>query len=157
MNYEEITKFLRQHGYRLTEARKHVIDVLCQHHKYLGAYDIHHILEETGIHTGIASIYRVLDMLDSLEILQREEFGQGGIRYRLLKPAQHHSHQLICSKCGQTQEVKNCPLANWAKNLESESGYQILEHWLRLFGLCPNCREPSANFQPPLDPDTYVY
>lgn len=141
MTYEEILETLRRKGFRLTAARKYVIEVLYQHYDYLGAYDIHHLLEATGIHTGIASIYRVLEMLQNLNMLQQEEFSQGGIRYRLHRSPQHHSHQLICSRCGRTEELGECPLSHWARRLEQDSGYAIQEHWLRFFGICPDCQK----------------
>lgn len=140
MTYEEITDTLRSQGLRLTGARKHVVKILYQHQEYLGAYDIHHLLEAAGLHTGISSIYRVLETLQNLNLLQQEEFGQGGMRYRLREPRQRHSHQLICSGCGRTEELGECPLSTWANDLEKDSGYQIHEHWLRFFGLCPACR-----------------
>lgn len=149
MTYEEITETLRQHGFRLTAARKQVIKVLDQHSEYLGAYDIHHLLEATGMHIGISSIYRVLDMLQNLNLLQQEEFGQGGIRYRLQRPSQQHAHQLICSRCGRTEELGNCPLSHWADRLEQDSGFEIQAHWLRFFGLCPACQIREVRSQMP--------
>lgn len=139
MNYENITRQLQKEGLRLTTARKYVIQVLCVNENYLGAYDIHHILESQGIHIGVASIYRVLAMLDSFDLLQKEEYGSGSERFRINSP-KNHAHQLICSSCGRTQEFGDCPLAPLTKNLESKSGYQIKEHWLRFFGLCPHCQ-----------------
>jgi len=143
MNYEELTQYIQVAGYRLTSARKQVVKVLCATNHYLGAYDIHHKLEEQGVHIGIASVYRVLELLNSLKLLQREEFGSGGERFRLINSDHNHAHQLICSKCGQTQEFEDCPLIGLAKNVESTSGFQIQEHWLRFFGLCPHCQKPD--------------
>lgn len=153
MTYEEIIETLRRKGFRLTSARKHVIEVLYRHHDYVGAYDIHHLLEAEGIHTGISSVYRVLEVLQSLNLLQQEEFGQGGIRYRLQRSPQHHSHQLICSRCGRTEELGECPLSQWARRLEEDSGYAIQEHWLRFFGLCPTCKKSEIRSQ---NPDTHA-
>ncbi len=147
MTYEEITETLRQRGFRLTAARKHVIKVLDQHPEYLGAYDIHHLLEATEMHIGISSIYRVLEMLQNLNLLQQEEFGQGGIRYRLQRPSQPHAHQLICSRCGRTEELGDCPLSHWADRLEQDSGFEIQAHWLRFFGLCPACQITEVRSQ----------
>ena len=140
MTYDEITKQIRDQGHRLTTARKEVIRILCENRNYLGAYDIHHLVENQGNHIGVASIYRILAMLESQGYLQREEFGSGGERFRLPEDNLHHAHQLICSKCGDAQEFADCPIASIAKTLESQSGYQIQEHWLRFFGLCPKCR-----------------
>ena len=144
MNYEEILQHIHQQGHRLTSARKHIIQVLCDHTDYLGAYDIHHLLEKNGIHVGIVSIYRVLEMLNDFELLQKEEFGSGGERFRLKSTAQQHAHQLICTKCGRSKELGDCPISHFAQTIELQSGYRIHNHWLRFFGLCPLCQSKNA-------------
>lgn len=143
MDSNEIIQLIQEKGHRLTIARKQVIHVLCSHSEFLGAYDIHHLLEKDGIHIGVASIYRVLGMLKNLGILKSEEFSSGGEKFRLEARHSHshlHSHQLICSQCGRTEEwAGECPISN-LKKLENESGYQIEDHWLRFFGVCPRCQ-----------------
>lgn len=140
MNYEEILQYIQQQGYRLTSARKHIVQVLCQNSEYLGAYDIHHLLEQSNIHVGIVSIYRVLEMLHSIGLVQKEEFSSGGERFCLMNAAEQHAHQLICTKCGQSKELGDCPIRHLAQTIESQSGYRIQNHWLRFFGLCPHCQ-----------------
>lgn len=151
MNYEEIIQHIQQQGYRLTAARKHVIHALCHQTEYLGAYDIHHLLEQSDIHVGIVSIYRVLEVLNNLGLLQREEFGSGGERFRLINMSDQHAHQLICTKCGRTEALESCPISHMAQNLELKSGYRIQEHWLRFFGLCPHCQDGEC-----LDPNSVL-
>lgn len=142
MEYDEMIHLIQAKGNRLTLARKHVIQLLYSHTNYLGAYDIHHLLEAEDIHIGVSSVYRVLDMLKALGLLKQEEFGVNGERFRLeLQHSQHlHHHQLICSECGRSEEWSgNCPVSAVTKKLESDSGYQIEDHWLRFFGRCPDC------------------
>jgi Fur family transcriptional regulator, ferric uptake regulator len=145
MKFEEILQYIQQQGYRLTSARKRIIQVLCDNSEYLGAYDIHHILEQKNIHVGVVSIYRVLEMLSSIDLVQREEFGTGGERFCLKNAAERHAHQLICTKCGQSKELGECPIRHLAKNIESQSGYRIQNHWLRFFGLCPHCQSEEGS------------
>ncbi|AGA69520.1 Fe2+/Zn2+ uptake regulation protein [Desulfitobacterium dichloroeliminans LMG P-21439] len=144
VNTDDIIQLIQERGYRLTSARKKVIGILANHSEFLGAYDIHHLLEQENTHIGVASIYRVLDLLKSLGLLKSEEFGAGGEKYRLENKHSHHhhSHQLICSQCGHTEELLGeCPISHIADKLEQDSGYQIEEHWLRFFGVCPLCRD----------------
>ncbi len=142
MDCQAITEQFRHHGYRLTEARIHVTRALCQAGTYVGAYDIYNTLQELNIHVGIASIYRVLELLCSLGLVQREEFGAGGEKFRI--SSNSHTHQLVCSGCGQAQEFSNCALNSMAQALERTSGFKIQDHWLRFFGLCPTCQSKQA-------------
>lgn len=144
MDNNELLHLLKKEGYRLTQARKQVIRILTTNKQFLGAYDIHNLLEQENIHIGVASIYRVLDLLKRLDVLRSEEFSASGEKYRLeTKETQHeHSHQVICSQCGRQDEwMGECPVASLAERLEHDSGYHIEEHWLRFFGVCPECQE----------------
>lgn len=148
MNAEHIIQLLQQKGFRLTAARKHVIAVLSRHTDYLGAYDIYHLLEQEKIHVGLISVYRALELLRDLGLLQSEEYSPAGERYRLLGMAEPRIHRLICTRCGQTQELKDCPVQNFTGKLELESGFRIHDHWLRFFGLCPGCQTKAAGLEP---------
>lgn len=141
MDFQQINSELRHKGYRLTEARTQVCRVLCDSTEYMGAYDIYSTLKSQGINVGVASIYRVLDLLDGLNLLQREEFGASGEKFRLF--GNRHTHQLICSGCGIAKEFANCGIHSLAESLEDSSGFKIHDHWLRLFGLCPNCQRKN--------------
>jgi len=139
MDYIQIGKELRLQGYRLTEARIQVCRVLCNSSTFVGAYEIYNVLKEQGTKVGVASIYRVLDLLCRLEFVEREEFGAGGEKFRLNRE-QDHTHQLVCSGCGAAKEFANCSIHHLAQSLENTSGFKIHNHWLRFFGLCPNCQ-----------------
>lgn len=144
MDYKAILELLSEKGYRLTQARKEVIRILTTNTQFLGAYDIHNLLKNENVHIGVTSIYRVLDLLKKLDLVRSEEFSAGGERFRLEtnKDQHEHSHQLICSQCGRQEEwIGECPITGLAEKLEQKSGYQIEEHWLRFFGLCPQCQE----------------
>jgi Fur family transcriptional regulator, ferric uptake regulator len=136
--YTKLTEQLRSHGYRLTGARVQVTRILCEAPGYLGAYHIYNALKQQGINVGVASIYRVLELLCQLNLVQREEFGSGGEKFRLSQKG--HTHQLVCSECGVAKEFGNCGVNPLAKDLEISSGFKIHEHWLRFFGLCPTCQ-----------------
>ena len=47
---------------------------------------------------------------------------------------------VICEKCHSVAEFDNCDLADLFKAVQKRTGYKIEDHWLELFGLCPNCR-----------------
>ena len=129
---------LQGRGFRLTAARARVINVICEDNGYLGAYDIYNTLKAKNIKVGLASIYRILDLLCELGLLQREEFGSSGEKFRTIQ--EQHTHQLICSRCGEAKEFSNCGIAKLTSNLENSSGFKINEHWLKFFGLCPGCQ-----------------
>src|SRR2546430_5197466 len=46
-----------------------------------------------------ASIYRILDELEQLHLVQRVEVGQGNVRYERARPTAEHHHHLVCVSC----------------------------------------------------------
>lgn len=141
MDSEQINLELRQKGYRLTQPRSQVCRLLCDTTEFLGAYDIYAVLKKQGATVGVASVYRVLELLSQLQLVEREEFGVGGEKFRLIAlGSTNHTHRLVCSDCGIAEEFANCGIHSLAKSLESTSGFKIHEHWLKFFGLCPDCQ-----------------
>jgi Fe2+ or Zn2+ uptake regulation protein len=47
---------------------------------------------------------------------------------------------LVCQRCGRVEYFSGDQLDRLIAEVASESGYQIREHWLQLFGLCSQCR-----------------
>jgi Fe2+ or Zn2+ uptake regulation protein len=51
-------------------------------------------------------------------------------------------HLIICRRCNRAEYIEGKenlePLMN---DLGGQHGYQINDHWLQLFGICPNCQE----------------
>ncbi len=149
LNHNTITEELRSRGYRLTTARASVARALCDANSYMGAYDIYNTLKAQGINVGVASIYRVLSLLCELNLVQREEFGAGGEKFRLVQGG--HTHRLVCSGCGTAREFTNCGINSLAKSLEQSSGFTIHDHWLKFFGICPDCRGQISQQNRPSD------
>ncbi len=143
MDYDKLTGAMRRKGFRLTSARTQVCLVLCEADGYLGAYEIYNSLKARGVNVGVASVYRALSLLCEMNLVQQEEFGAGGEKFRLAQNT--HTHQLICSGCGAATEFGECSMHNLARSLENSSGFKIHAHWLRFFGLCPNCQNKPAN------------
>ena len=97
------TEKFRRHGYRLTKPRKAVLGVLNETSKHLSAEDIYLAIHKSYTDIGFATIYRTLDLLVKMNLVNRFEFGDGKARYELIyerKEVPTHHHHLICRKCG---------------------------------------------------------
>lgn len=135
-NWEET---LREEGFRLTEVRRVVIKVLTESETALSAQEIYDQARENGHSLGIASVYRTLEVLTDLGLIQQIHQPQGCQAY--WPAVTGHKHYMICTKCGRIVTfVGQEDLKGLFQEVEENSGYQVQDHWLQLFGICQDCQ-----------------
>ena len=141
---EELKKILQERDYKMTEQRREILQIFLdqpsEHH--LSAEDVHMILRTNKSEIGLATVYRSLELLASLDILLKIEFGDGCSRYELnLKPNVHRHHHLICLKCRKVIEFDEDKLDELEDEIAKKSGFAITNHEVKFFGFCRECQE----------------
>ena len=141
---EDLRGKLYERGYKMTPQRKEILQIFVEHSDYhhMSAEDVYGILREKDSEIGLATVYRALDLLSELEILVRMDFGDGCARYELntADPKIHHHHHLICLKCKKVIEFEEDLLDELEADIADKSGFQILNHEVKFFGYCSECR-----------------
>lgn len=84
-----------------------------------------------------ATLFRALDILTGLRMVERLDLPNGEHAYVPCAPAHHH--HVVCSRCGRTSEVEDDGVAEAVAEISRRSGYRIDSHRLELFGLCHRC------------------
>ncbi len=85
-----------------------------------------------------ASVYRILDQLERLHLVQRVETGQAMVRYERVAEREHH-HHLVCDECGAGDAVLGRrPRARHRQALK-ERAPGGLEQEIVLHGVCRDC------------------
>lgn len=131
-------KSLQSNGYRLTSSRRALVDVLAAADQSLTAADLHKIARERHKRLGLVSVYRTLEKLEELGLIQRVHRPDGCHAY--ISSLEGHQHLLLCESCGRVEVFRGDDLKDFSRRLEGESGFVIHEHWLQFFGLCSQCR-----------------
>jgi Fur family ferric uptake transcriptional regulator len=131
---------LRREGYRAGEARGAVVDLLANQDCCLSAQEIFDELRSEGRRVGIASVYRALDVLGSLKLVQRVEMGEGIARYEPVHAGGEHHHHLVCERCGRVQAFEDADLESALERLAGRHGFEASGHDVVLRGACANCR-----------------
>lgn len=129
---------LKASGYRLTSPRRAVVDTLANSQRALNATEIYDLAREQYPSLGLVSVYRTLEKLEELNLIQRVHHPDGCQAF--IAGFTGHQHLLICQKCGQSAFFEGDDLELLFERVAQESGYQIKEHWLQLFGLCSVCQ-----------------
>jgi len=129
---------LHQNGYRVTQPRLQVMRILADSEVPLTPQEIYQLSLGLDSPPGIASVYRTLEMLDDLGLIQ--QIHQPGGCHAICPAVEGHKHLLICTTCGQIRVVEgNEEISEYISMVEEQTGYQVEEHWLQLFGICQNC------------------
>ena len=131
---------LQRKGLRNGGARRAVIELLAQQDCCLTAQEIFDRLRASGRQVGIASVYRVLDLLTSEGLVQRIELGSGIARYEPAYSGGEHHHHLVCDSCGKVEAFADRRLEHAIHRLEQASGYVVAGHDVVLHGACSDCR-----------------
>ncbi len=141
MNWEEQTHLaLRDGGYRVGAARKVVVSVLARGDCCLTVPEIVDVVRAQGGGVGIASVYRVLDLLTEKQLVQKIDLGDGRARYERAELADEHHHHLVCDECGRVEPFADEDLETALRRVERETGFAIASHDVLLRGACDDCR-----------------
>ena len=129
---------LRARGYRLTAPRRAVLAVLAASERVLDAADIFAQARQRCASLGLVTVYRTLDTLVELGLVERVHRPHGCHGY--LPAAEGHQHLLLCRACGRGIYFQGDDLDALMAAVAAQSGFQVQEHWLQLFGLCAACQ-----------------
>jgi len=127
---------------RLTRQRQLILDRLDQVDTFLSAQQLHAALRAEGETIGLATVYRGLQWLEEAGVVDSVRTTDGEATYRRCSMAHHH--HLICRRCGRAVEVHGEVLEEWSRAIAAEHGFTQPEHFVEIFGLCPECTTRAA-------------
>ena len=129
---------LQENGYRLTEARRAVVDIIQKSTRALTPVEVFDMARKKYNALGLVSVYRTLEKLEELHLIQRVHQPQGCQAF--ISESNGHQHLLLCQNCGRVAFFEGDDLGALIQSISKKTGYQIREHWLQLFGLCEACQ-----------------
>jgi len=111
-------------------------------------FDVYEIAHQRYPRLGLVTVYRTLEKLEELHLIQRVH--QPGGCQAFIAAFSGHQHLLICLKCGRVEffEANESGIEELISQISLNSGYQVEDHWLQLFGVCQKCqssRETISN------------
>ena len=130
---------LRQHSNKLTPQRRAVIRAIGSTPDHLTPAAIYQKVHQEHPGIELATIYRTLKILASLELIC--ELHAGGSCHSYTIGAPEHHHHLICSNCGEVIDFTGYDLTPLEKRLSRETGFEIEGHLLEFIGRCQNCQK----------------
>lgn len=135
---KQASRRLDEAGYRSGGARRQVIDLLAEEECALTALEM-----DRRLPAGRASIYRTLEQLEGLRLVQRIDIGGEAAGYERLDTGEHH-HHLVCEECGALEPFADRSLERAIDAVSDRSGFTVESHDVVLKGICPGCTERDA-------------
>lgn len=136
---------LRENGHRSTASLRAVLAVLSSSRKALSPAEIHAAARRRRPNLGLATVYRVLNRLESLGLIHRVQFIQPAKPCSwFLRATVRHEHLLLCTACRKAEYFHEDDLTDLATDVSRRSGYLIQGHFLQFHGLCSGCRKAKT-------------
>jgi len=126
-------------GLRRGGARTAVVEALAGHNCAVTALELDDELRRRRPPVARASVYRALDQLEELGLVQRIEVTRGTAAYERVEPSGHHHHHAICRSCGRMETFEDRALEAEIARVSGRMPFTISEHDIVLRGLCERC------------------
>lgn len=148
ISQEKFKEMLKEKGLKVTNQRLLVLQVLAEHgDEHMTAEDIFELVKEDYPEIGLATIYRTVQLLLDMQLVDRIMLDDGCVRYEIgdfldeQEGHRHHHRHLICTECGSVSAFRDDLLEDLEAYIEKETGFQVTDHELKFYGVCKKCRE----------------
>jgi Fur family peroxide stress response transcriptional regulator len=129
---------LKTRNFRITPQRLAILKILASSADHPSVERIYEQVKENFATTSLATIYKTVLLLKQLNEVLELGFPDGSNRYDGNKPYPHP--HVICIKCNRVMDPDLGNMPQLAAAAAQKTGYQIVEHRLDFFGICPECQ-----------------
>ena len=129
---------LKARNFRLTPQRLAVLKILAASQTHPSVEDIYAEVKQTFPTTSLATIYKTIALLKEMHEVLEIRFTESS-RFDGNKPYPHP--HILCIRCGRVMDPELPGVAALVAAAAAHSGYQILDHRLNFFGICPACQQ----------------
>ena len=131
LSLDAILELLRANGMRITKNRIQIIDTLLRAEKPLSLDEIQSRTGATAGAPDYATVFRVMTVLENLQVAQKVNLNRSCSYYELVNPQQ---------QCGSvTLMIDACPVEKVERKIEKRYGFSDIRHSLEFFGKCRQC------------------
>ncbi len=133
---------LQKKGYKITPQRQEILDTFMgsADNPPQSVEDIYRKVVERYPNISLDTIYRNLNVLEKLEIINKLILQDGKSRYEL--NSGKHCHHLVCLRCGAAETIDFCPFESLDREkIEMEKNFEIKKHSFEVYGYCNLCRK----------------
>ena len=135
---DQILDRLRAAGGRITSARRALVTALLEHDSHPTAEDLAAAVHARHPDVHQTTIYRILDDLEHLGVVEHTHLGHGPAIYHLAESAHPH---VVCERCGKVVAVDRAAFDALAKQLRTKHDFVIRPGHFAVTGRCRTCTD----------------
>lgn len=141
---EYFKELLKSNGLKVTTQRIVILEVLQDKPgEHLTAEEIYEHVKERLPEIGLATVYRTIQLLSELNLIDKLNLDDGYVRYEIGKSnnGKHHHHHLICMNCGAVLAFEDDFLEILEEKIEQTMYFRVIDHEVKMFGYCCECNK----------------
>ena len=138
--WAKLDKYLEVQKLKQTQQRKKIVEFFLKSKSHIRAEELHALMKKAGMNTGIATIYRTLNLLREAELVEQKSFADGHHVFEIFDPSSHHDH-LICVDCKNIIEFHSPKIESLQSQIARRHSFKLSSHHHVLYGHCQkkNC------------------
>ena len=141
---EQFREILKKKGLKVTTQRLLILEVLAScPDVHLTAEEIYDRVKTDYPEIGLATVYRTIQLLLELHLIDRINLDDGFVRYEIgnlgTGMSRHHHHHLICLKCGKVESFQDDLLEKLEQRITATTGFKVADHEVKFYGYCKEC------------------
>ena len=146
---ERFKTLLKANGLKITTQRIAIMEVLEERpNEHLTAEEIYECVKAKYPEIGLATVYRTIQLLSELNLIDKLNLDDGFVRYEIGKQgngeSNHHHHHLICLGCGKVLTFQDDLLETLEQKIQNTMEFQIVDHEVKFYGYCENCQKSEG-------------
>jgi Fur family ferric uptake transcriptional regulator len=139
---EQARRALRSEGYRMTQQRDILLDVIEHAGEHLDADGLYRLARERDSRISLSTVYRTLSLLKRHDLVDELHLSEEHHHYEA-KRADRHYH-LVCSSCGRVEEFGSSLVEQLREQLKRDRGFEVTAVQLDISGRCARCAAGAA-------------
>ena len=132
---------LRAQGGRVTTCRRAILETFLGIGGHVTAESLTSRVQAGQPDVHESTVYRFLDELERLGVVDHVHLGHGPAVYHLASDAHHH---LVCDRCGAVVEVPEEVFAALQARLHADFGFSLQPRHFAATGRCRDCAAPPT-------------
>lgn len=139
---DHVLSRLRERGQRITPQRLAILRILAESEGHPSVEEIYSIILKDFPTTSLATVYKTITLLKELGEVLELEFSHGSNRYDGSRPFPHP--HVVCTRCKRIVDPDLASLSAMTAEVSEQTGFQVVNHRLDFYGLCPECQEKKG-------------
>ncbi|MFW9946232.1 MAG: Fur family transcriptional regulator [Candidatus Odinarchaeota archaeon] len=142
MDDQELFALFRKSGYKVTTQRLAIYKFISTRKDHPSAEQIYQALKNDYPTISLGTVYKTLDLLEKLGLLQKLRFNEDRVRY---DPDMDLHINMVCSKCGQIYDYKTDKVKNLWKAILTELKVKPIGQRIDIYYDCDDCKNINTN------------